>query len=156
MPIDPNNLVVKLCAAGIGAEMAGRRDEAAELYQDAWNAKANDYEACIAAHYLARLQKTPEESQHWNSEALRFAELAKDAGLQEFFPSLYLNLGKSHEDLKNFAEAAKFYSLAESAASALADGEYADTVRRGVRRGLERLKSATDAPAISPQAQLQD
>jgi hypothetical protein len=156
MPIDPDNTVVKLCAAGISAEMAGRRDDAAKLYQDAWNAKTNNYEACIASHYVARLQRTPEQSLRWNAEALRFAELATDAGLQEFFPSLYLNLAKSHEDLNNFTEATRFYSLAESASGELSDGEYAETVRRGVRRGLERVKNATGALAILPQVHPQE
>jgi hypothetical protein len=155
MQIDPDNQVVKLCAAGIGAEMAGRRDEASKLYRNAWDAKTNDFEACIAAHYLARLQKTPEESLYWNAEALRFAHLATDAGLHEFFPSLYLNLGKSHEDLNDFTEAAKFYALAESASAVLPEGEYAETVRRGVRRGLERVKNAKTT-VNSPQAQLQE
>ncbi|HEY2821679.1 MAG TPA: hypothetical protein VGJ06_11615 [Candidatus Acidoferrum sp.] len=152
MSIDPDNPVMKLCAAGISAEMAGLRDEASKLYQEAWDAKTNDYEACIASHYLARLQKTPEESLHWNAEALRFAKLAADAGLQEFFPSLYLNLGKSHEDLNNFTEARRFYSLAERASGVLSDGEYAETVRRGIRRGLERVKSV-DTPMNLPQTQ---
>src|SRR5580692_7790988 len=113
MGIDPNNPVVKLCAAGIGAEMAGRRDEAAKLYQEAWDTRASDFEACIAAHYVARLQTTPEDALHWNLEALKSAESSHDATLREFFPSLYLNLGKSHEDLGNFADAKSFYALAE-------------------------------------------
>jgi hypothetical protein len=145
--MDPNNPVVKLCALGIGAEMAGRRDEAAQLYRDAWAARTSDYEACIASHYLARLQQTPADSLHWNSEALRFAELANDMGLRDFFPSLYLNVGKSQEDLGNFADAKGFYLLAESASAILPDGEYADTVKRGIRRGLERVAGDASAAA---------
>ena len=119
--------------------MAGRREEAAKLYQDAWDARTSDYEACIAAHYMARLQTTPDDVLHWNSEALRFAESSNDPELSPFFPSLYLNLGKSHEDLKNLADAKKFYLLAEAATSVLPDGEYAATVIRGIRAGLERV-----------------
>lgn len=142
MGIDPENPIVKLCAAGIGAEMAGRRDEAAKLYQNAWDARTSDFEACIAAHYVARHQSTPYDALHWNSEALRFAEVANDATLQEFLPSLYLNLGKSHEDLGNFADAKKFYLLAENHVGVLPVGEYAETVRRGIQRGLDRVISA--------------
>jgi hypothetical protein len=137
--MDPNNPVVKLCAAGIGEEMAGRRDAAAMLYQNAWDSRKSDYESCIAAHYMARLQTTPLEALHWNSEALRFAESANDPELRGFFPSLYLNLGKSHEDLKNLADARKFYLLAQEAAGVLPKGEYAETVKRGIRNGLERV-----------------
>ena len=149
MGVDPNNPVVKLCAEGNGAEMAGRRDEAAKLYRDAWATRTSDYEACIAAHYVARVQATPENALHWNSEALRFAEATNDASLQEFFPSLYLNLGKSHEDLGNFADARKFYLLAESVVSALPDGQYAEVVKRGIRGGLDRVTSANGGEAAS-------
>ena len=145
--MDPNNPVVKMCAAGIGAEMAGRRDEAAKLYQDAWEARTSDFEACIAAHYIARLQTTPAEALHWNSEALRFAESANDGALSQFLPSLYLNLGKSHEDLRSFAEAKNFYLLAEKAACVLPDGEYTETVKSGIQRGLERVANGADAAA---------
>jgi hypothetical protein len=145
--IDPNNPVVKLCAVGIAEEMAGRREEAAKLYQDAWDSRTNDYESCIAAHYVARLQSTPEDTLHWNSEALRFAELANDSALRPFFPSLYLNLGKSHEDLKNPADARKFYLLAVEAADVLPDGEYGATVKRGIRAGLERIASGGETAA---------
>ena len=140
--MDPNNPVVKLCAAGIGEEMAGRRDEAAKLYHEAWDARTSDYEACIAAHYVARLQATPHDALRWNSEALRFALTATGEDLRGFFPSLYLNVGKSHEDLGNFAEAGKFYLLAQGESGALLEGAYAETVRRGVRRGLERVARA--------------
>jgi hypothetical protein len=146
--MDPNNPVVKLCAAGIGAEMAGRRDEAAKLYQDAWNAKTNDFEACIAAHYVARLQTTPQDVLHWNSEALRLAESANDAEVTQFLPSLYLNLGKSHEDLGNFTDAKRFYLLAEKEAGILPDGDYTETVKRGIRGGLERIASGAESAAV--------
>ena len=143
--MDPNNPVVKFCAAGIGEELAGRREEAAKLYRDAWDARTSDYEACVAAHYVARLQSTPRDVLHWNAEALRFAEAANNSELAQFFPSLYLNLGKSHEDLNKFADAKKFYRLAEEAAGVLPDGAYAATVKRGIRAGLERVASGGEA-----------
>jgi hypothetical protein len=145
--MDPNNPVVKLCAAGIAEEMAGHRDEAAKLYQDAWASRTSDYEACIAAHYVARLQSTPLDVLRWNSEALRFAEAANESELSQFFPSLYLNLGKSHEDLRNLAEARTFYLMAEQAAVVLPDGEYAATVKRGIRAGLERVANGGETAA---------
>ena len=51
MEIDPNNPVVKLCTEGIAAEMAGRVAEAAALYHQAWEARSDDYDACIVADY---------------------------------------------------------------------------------------------------------
>ncbi len=84
MEIDPNNPVVRLCAAGISAEMAGRLDEAAGLYQQAWDARADDYDACIVAHYLARVQRTPSEALRWNQESLRHAEAVNDSRWKHF------------------------------------------------------------------------
>jgi hypothetical protein len=151
--MDPNNSVVKLCALGIGEELTGNRKEAAKLYQQAWDSRTNDEEACIAAHYVARLQSTPAEALHWNSEALRFAQRATGESTREFFPSLYLNLGKSHEDLGNFARARKFYSLAGKESGVLPSGDYADTVRRGAQRGLKRVKRTRNAKVTPIRAQ---
>ncbi|RGC68468.1 hypothetical protein C5N14_13190 [Micromonospora sp. MW-13] len=35
--------------------------------------RTDDYDACVAAHYLARQQDDPEEILRWNQEALRHA-----------------------------------------------------------------------------------
>lgn len=66
MQIDPNNSVIRLCAQGIQAEMQHQFELAASLYQRAWDEHQNDYEAAIAAHYLARNQPTLEDSLRWN------------------------------------------------------------------------------------------
>ena len=52
--MDLNNLVVKLCAEGMQAEFAGKLDDARALFMQAWEQSQDDYEACIAAHYVAR------------------------------------------------------------------------------------------------------
>lgn len=57
--IDPDNAVVKLCAQGMQAEGAGRRGDARALFEQAWEIAGDDYERCIAAHYLARHQDGP-------------------------------------------------------------------------------------------------
>jgi tetratricopeptide (TPR) repeat protein len=136
---DANSPVVKLCAQGIAAEIAGKVEEAAELYQQAWMARADDYDACIAAHYVARVQRTAQEVLRWNREAVQYAEAVNDARVEAFYPSLYLNLGKAYEDAGNKEEAKKFYGLAEGKTAILPEGAYADTVRRGIAKGLERV-----------------
>lgn len=105
------NKVVALCVAGTRAELAGRIADACALYQQAWGAARNDYEACIAAHYRARHQQ-PEEALRWNQEALRRAEAVGDARITPFLGSLYVNLGHSYELLGHKAEAERFYRLA--------------------------------------------
>jgi hypothetical protein len=54
-------------------------------------------------------------------------------------PSLYLNIGKAHEDLGNRERAKRYYELAATKMSHLPEGRYADIVRDGIKRGLERV-----------------
>lgn len=110
--MDLNNPVIKLCAAGTQAEFAGKKDNACELYHQAWEAASDDFEACVAAHYMARCQKSPEQILRWNQEALERANAVKDGRAEEFYPSLYLNMGKSYELLGNQSEAKRYFDLA--------------------------------------------
>jgi tetratricopeptide (TPR) repeat protein len=123
--MDPNNPVVKLCAAGMAAEGKGRQAEAKALFEQAWAAHTDDFEACIAAHYVARHQATAEAELDWNREALRRADAAADERVREFYPSLYLNLAHSLEKLGQIATAHEHYSLAAA-----------------------RLAKSTDSPAM--------
>lgn len=110
--MDTNNPIIQLCIQGTFAEFEKRTDDARALYQQAWDLHADDYEACIAAHYLARFQDTPKEALHWNQVALEHADAVSDERAREFYPSLYLNLGRSHEILGNQEEAQRYYDLA--------------------------------------------
>ena len=139
MEVDPNNPVVRLCAEGMSAEMAGKTDQATRLYQEAWEARKDDYEACIASHYLARVQKTPSDVLNWNRESLRHADAVNDERVAAFYPSLYLSTGKAYEDLGKKEKARKFYDLAESKAAILPEGEYGSVVRRGIGEVLKRV-----------------
>lgn len=127
--------------------MAGRHEEAQTLYAQAWELRQDDYEACIAAHYLARQQETLADSLRWNQVAIDHA-LAADGNLvTEFLPSLYLNLGWSHEVLEDAATARTCYSagaalLDQLAPGHLPHGPYSETVRDGLARGLERTAGA--------------
>ena len=137
--MDPNNPVVKLCAQGIEAEMKGRRDEARSLFLQAWELRQDDVDACIAAHYVARHQETPAETLRWNELALTHAISASADSIRSFYPSLYLNLGKSYEDLGDTARARELYELGERCISDVPDGGYADVVRQGLHNALQRV-----------------
>lgn len=106
------NPVIKLCIEGTRAEFEGRFADACDLYHKAWEASKDDYEACVAAHYVARFQANPEDVLFWNQEALNRAQAVKDERVENFYPSLYLNLGRSYEILGNQAEAQRYYDLA--------------------------------------------
>jgi tetratricopeptide (TPR) repeat protein len=110
--VDTTNPVIQLCLAGTRAEFEKRHDEARVFYLQAWEAARDDYEACIAAHYLARMQENPAETLRWNREALIRAEAVGDERVRGFYPSLYVNLGVSHEKMGNRVEAQKYFALA--------------------------------------------
>ncbi len=110
--IDLDNPVIQLCLAGTRAEFNGQPDAARNAYQQAWNLAQDEYEACVAAHYVARLQFDPEVTLHWNQVALARAEAVGDERVRSFYPSLYLSLGQSYEVLGQQAEAEKYYTLA--------------------------------------------
>ena len=110
--MDLNNPVVKLCVEGTRAEFEGRLDDARALFWQAWEISTDDYEACIAAHYVARFQNTPEDTFRWNEEALRRADAVRDDRVKDFYSSLYLNMGRSYELLGDQAEAQRYYDLA--------------------------------------------
>jgi tetratricopeptide (TPR) repeat protein len=108
----PESEVQRLCVLGTRAEYAGQPEEAAEYYRQAWRAARDDYEACLAAHYVARIQDSPEMTLHWNEIALARAESSRDERLQLFYPSLYVNLGRSYELLGHMRQAEEFYRRA--------------------------------------------
>lgn len=110
--MDTENAVVQMCVEGSLAEFEGRLDDARGLYLRAWESAKNDYEACVAAHYMARRQPKPEDALRWNLIALARADATSDARCRDFYPSLYLNLGESHERMGNAAEASRYYDLA--------------------------------------------
>ncbi len=112
--INFNSPALQACIQGTQAEYQGKPAEAARLYMLAWDDAADDFERCVAAHYIARFQETPAQRLRWNLESLRYANGVGDERVQEFYPSLYLNLGKSYEEMGDQARAQRYYQLAGS------------------------------------------
>lgn len=137
--MDANNPIVKMCAEGMGLEMKGRLDEASRLFVAAWEQSTDDFEKSVAAHYVARHQKTAAEALLWNQRSLDHANAVNDDSVHGFYPSLYLNMGKSHEDLGNLEGARRFYESAAAKAECLSADPYGDMVRDGIARGLQRV-----------------
>ena len=140
--LDPDNPIVRLCVAGMSAEGEGRMDEARALFAQAWAERQEALEACIAAHYVARHQDSPEETLRWNEEALRQAEAVGDERVQGFWASLYLNLGHAHEALGHTVEARACYDRAAADLDGVPDGRYGDMVRGGIDNGRRRVSGA--------------
>jgi hypothetical protein len=136
--LDPDNPVVKLCMAGMQAESEGQASDARAFFAQAWAARQDDFEACIAAHYLARHQEHPEDTCAWNQVALRHADAVHDGRARAFYPSLYLNLGHSCEELGNQDGARHYYELARTRLADLPGGPYRDLVQSGITAGRNR------------------
>lgn len=56
-------------------------------------------------HYVARHQGSVADKPQWDETALRYALQTDDAEMKHVYPSLYLNIDKCHEDLKDMDRA---------------------------------------------------
>jgi hypothetical protein len=115
MEFSPFNNVVKLCLQGMNMEETGNPGEASKLFLQAWEEATNDFEKFLAAHYVARHQKTISDKLHWLETTLQFALKANDNAVKSAFPSLYLNMAKCYEELNNDVKAKEYRDLAISA-----------------------------------------
>jgi len=142
--MDPDNPVVQLCTEGMKAEGDGRNDDARALFMEAWEARRDDYDACIAAHFVARHQPTPQDTLHWNQVSLDHAEMVGGDRVRGFYPSLYLNMGHSYELLGNQSEANRYYEMAAERATELPEDRYGTIVREGIAKGKQRMGTDTE------------
>lgn len=140
MQFDANNNIVKLCAEGMEMEGRGKNKEASRLFLQAWNESTNDIEKFTSAHYVARHQNSISDKLKWDKIALQLAIEINNDNIKGAFPSLYLNIAKCYEDLKEFDNARKNYNLALSFANQLADDGYGNMIKGGILNGIERVK----------------
>ena len=112
MEFNPNNPVVKLCLHGMAMEETGKPDEASTLFLQAWNEATDDFEKFIAAHFVARQQKTVSDKLDWLETALQCALKVNDDAVKSAFPSLYSNIATCYEDLGDPDQAKKNAELA--------------------------------------------
>lgn len=140
MQFDPENKIVKLCALGMEQQGLNKPEEAATLFEQAWNESENDLEKFISAHYFARHQKSIEDKLKWDETALRHALKVQVVDVTGGLPSLYLNIAKGYEDLKNFEKAKLYYNEANTFAALLPNDGYGKLLRSGINSGLERIK----------------
>ncbi|MAT97967.1 MAG: hypothetical protein CL608_12545 [Anaerolineaceae bacterium] len=110
--MDLSRPAIALCMAGTRLEFQGRIDEARQRFAAAWDCATDDYEKCIAAHYVGHLAQTPADALLWHQTALDHARHAEAALVESFMPSLYVNLGHAYEQTGDTAQAKHFYDLA--------------------------------------------
>lgn len=144
--IDPTNPVVALCAEGMAVE--GTPGAARSLFEQAWEARRDDYDAAIAAHFLARHQTTAEDALRWNVLAARHAERVTDGRAGVLLSSLYLNLADAQAKLEMHDAAIDALGRAREHLHALPDDGYRAFVAMGLDRLAERL-GVRNAPRSS-------
>jgi hypothetical protein len=142
--MDSTNPVVKLCVDGMEAEACGNVVQAHALFLEAWEHSTDDYERCIAAHYVARHTTCPADSLHWNQTALDHATRVESDQVSELYASLQLNVGKSHEDLGELQLAKLHYEMAFNALNDVPSGVYREIVQGGIGRALERVNGSVE------------
>jgi len=150
--VDASNRVARLCAEGMMVEGQDGGDKARRLFAQAWAESGDDVERCAAAHYLARVQDSPTDALRWNQEALERANAVGDDRVRGFYPSLYLNLGKSYEDIGAWDDARRSYTLASESVSDLTNDGYGAMVRRGIAAGLRRTAATPATPTTLAEA----
>lgn len=108
----PSNHVVKLCLQGMNMEETGNLGEAARLFMQAWNDATNDFEKFLAAHFVARHQKTVADRLNWLETSLQFALKVNDNAATSALPTLYSNMARCYEDLNDHIKAKEYSGLA--------------------------------------------
>ena len=134
MKFSPFNNVVKLCLQGMNMEEAGKPEAACTLFLQGWNEATNDFEKFLAAHYVARHQKTAAEKLHWLETTLQFALKVDDDAVKSAFPSLYWDMAKCYEDLNNHNKAKEYSDLAISSKYSVSDKVHFITGRKQICR----------------------
>ncbi|WP_258528095.1 hypothetical protein [Streptomyces sp. NBRC 110611] len=153
---------------------AGDREEARNRLSELWyeiGPQGDAFHRCALAHYMADTQDDPRDELDWDLRALEAAEhfvterpdgcgaghrepgIAGGPGprhplvaLRAFFPSLHLNIAADYAALDRPADARAQLRRARASASALADGEY----RQSLRDAIDQLQLRIDGAAGQP------
>jgi hypothetical protein len=139
MLFNPENHIVKLCAAGMQLEGEGNPAGAAAQFQQAWGEANTALERFIAAHYLARHQTTTADKLYWDEMALEQALKVDNPEIKAMYPSLYLNIGKCYEDLADKTNALKNYQSGLHFVPFLQQDGYGEMIEAGIRNGIRRV-----------------
>jgi hypothetical protein len=107
--METSSRTAQLCIAGTQAEFERRIDDARVCYLQAWQAVLDDYDAAIAAHYVAHLESDAGAALPWHLRALEAAY--RDDRTREFRASLHVSLGGCYDAL-GMPEAERHFAIA--------------------------------------------
>lgn len=133
--MNKNNPIVKLVNEGMKMEKSGKINFARNLYMKAWNSASNNQEKCITAHFVARQQNSPKNALKWNIKSINYANKTKKE-VKGYYPSLFLNIGISYENLGKITEANKYYELAFEKISDLPESKESKKYNQEIRKNI--------------------
>ncbi|MGL4452315.1 MAG: NAD(+)--rifampin ADP-ribosyltransferase [Sarcina sp.] len=111
---NPKNKIIRLCMLGIGMEEKGNSKEANELFSQALNESADDFEKFIATYHIAKYKKDVLDKLKWMEKSLEYARESNDDSVKSAFPTIYLSISKCYEELGDLNKAEEIYELANS------------------------------------------
>ena len=117
-------------------EREGKIECAQDLFIKAWGTSSDNQEKCIAAHFVAQHQNSPEDTLKWNIESLNRAKDTPHEKVKSYYPSLYLGIGISYENLDNYMEAKKYYDLAFEKIPDLPTDKDNEFYSKGIRESI--------------------
>ena len=123
-------------------QVEGEPEKARALFEQAWELRQDDFDASVAAHYLARHQPNADETLRWNALALQHADALSDSRVEALLPSLCLNLGDSLLAVGRVAEARMAFERGSAVVAGLPEGGYGDLIRGGIARLGGRVTAA--------------
>jgi hypothetical protein len=136
MAFDPNNKVIQRCMQGMVMEEKGSREEAGNIFLQAWNEAANDFEKFMAAYYVARHQQNTGEKLKWLQTTLQLALNVNDLAAEGALPALYTNIAQCYDDLNEPDKAGNNRALAVSVGTQSSDkGPFYHGTRADLKAG---------------------
>ena len=146
----PDDVMAEVAAVTALAQ-GGHAEEARKGFAELWDrvgASGDPLHRCAIAHYAADRQTDLNDELLWDLRALEAAnelsdERAKDyhqsLAVQNFYPSLHLNLADVYRRLGGGPQARRHLALAQAAVGALDDDGYGRMIREGIARCAARL-----------------
>jgi hypothetical protein len=129
--MDPENPVVALCAEGMATGDGA-------LFLRAWEVAGDDWERCVAAHYVALSRPSAGERLRWNLRCLELADAVGDARVAGFYPSLHASVGRAWEELGDVPAAREAFERAAGHGGVLGEDAYGESLRGLIADGLRR------------------
>ena len=126
LTLDPSNPVVAAIGRGMHAEIIGDRQAALVAYTEAWDQATDDFERCIAAHYVPRAIEDAAEKLRWNEVALAHATAVGDDRVAGFFASLHACVGQARLGVGDATGAREAFRLADASLATVPEGPYKD------------------------------